>query len=35
MIKIRKWLIRMIAGKMGVVLNAELGIDDRGKPFIT
>lgn len=34
-IKIRKTLIRWLAGDMGIVLNATLGINERnGQPYI-
>lgn len=34
LIRVRKYLIRKIAGQMGVVLNAELGAESDGSPYI-
>ena len=34
LIKLRKFLIKLLAGKMGVVLNASLGVSDKGTPYI-
>ena len=34
LIKLRKFLIKLLAGKMGVVLNASLGVSDKGAPYI-
>lgn len=34
LIKIRKWLIKLLAGDMGVVLNAEIGLEANGEPYI-
>lgn len=33
-IKVRQWLIRKLAGRMGVVLNASLGVEKDGQPYI-
>lgn len=33
-IRLRKWLIKKLAGGMGVVLNAEIGLEDNGEPYI-
>jgi len=33
-IRIRKLLIRLLTGDMGVVLNASLGVDENGDPYI-
>ena len=35
MIRLRKWLIKVIAGDMGVVLNAELCKGPDGEPSIS
>lgn len=32
--RIRKTLIRLLAGDMGVVLNSSLGTDKNGEPYI-
>ena len=34
LIRLRQWLIRKLAGKMGVVLNASLGTGPNGEPYI-
>jgi hypothetical protein len=33
-VRIRKALIRLLAGDMGVVLNASLGKEPNGEPYI-